>query len=259
MRRKRLYIIFGILMALTLIAFASSAIFSVKTVEGYCNIKLDDETLDRRVSDAASFVKGVSIFSVNESEIAQKVESEVPGIKVVNIERMFPNRISVNYVRLYEYFELYLDGKYYTMSIDGKVVNESDASGGQGKVIKLIFEPQVEPEIGAMIVPPQATAIIRTMERLDYKKTDAASIISHINFTYSKSYIYVKTVKGVTIRLKTNDNLEDLGEMLRLGLTTYVNGLSEEKRTKGMLIVTNKETIGYTANPEPKDAYDYKE
>lgn len=63
----------------------------------------------------------------------------------------------------------------------------------------------------------------------------------------------------MTIRLKTNDNLEDLGEMLRLGLTTYVNGLNEEKRTKGMLIVTNRETISYTANPEPKDAYDYKE
>ena len=258
MRRKRLYIIFGILMALTLIAFASSAIFSVKSVEGYCNIKLDDLSLNERVGQAASFVKGTSIFSVDEQEVIDEVESKVAGIKVINVERMFPNRISVNYVRLYEYFEVSYDGKFFAMSIDGKVVSVRDTSKG-AEVIKLIFEPQTEPKIGEIIVPKQATAIIRTMERLNYKDTDASSIIEHINFAYNKAYVYVKTRQGVTIRLYVNNNDDELGEMLRFGLTAYVNKLNDAQRANGMIIVTNKSTASYVAEPNESDDYRYKE
>lgn len=254
MRNKRLLIIFGILLSLTLLIAIGSAIFGIKTVNAHCyNVKVDDKLIAQVLEDTDK-IKGRSIFFLNEDELIDSIEKRVGGIKVVNIERLFPNRISINFVKLYEYFEVYYNGNYYISGIDGRVLNESAESAGEG-VIKILMNFDAAPVVGGTFQNAARFSALQDMidmlERLDYTEANASSIIKTIDFVYRDSAIYVTTREGVIFKLISNplsQSDEGIGQKLRYALSLYVN--KAEYRRGGMIIVVGAKEFTYTTTSD---------
>lgn len=247
MRNKRLLIIFGILLSLTLLIAVGSAIFSVKTVNAYC-YNADDQELVERVEELKDKLAGKSIFMLNEEEIIAQIEGEIGGIKVVNIERLFPNRVSINFVKLFDYFEVNYDGSYYVCGIDGKILRRQEQSGGNS-VIKIKLNLAQEPIVGGTFASAERFStlqdIITMLEQLNFRDTNAPALIASIDLAYSSSAIYVKTRAGVLIKLVHDDNA---GEKLRKALSLYT--AKPEYRTSGMIIAVNTDEVFYSPDSD---------
>ena len=251
MRNKRLLIIFCILLSLTLLIAVGSAIFSVKTVNAYC-YNADDEQLLERVEKSKDKLIGKSIFALDENDIIAQIEDEIGGIKVVNIERLFPNRVSINFVKLFDYFEVNYSGIYYVCGIDGKILRQQDQSGGDN-VIKIKLNLTQKPEVGETFATAERFSalqdIISMLEQLNFRDTNAPALIESIDLAYSNSAIYVKTRAGVLIKLIHDDNA---GEKLRKALSLYT--AKPEYRTSGMIIAVNTDEVFYS--PENDTIYE---
>lgn len=245
MRNKRLLIIFGILLSLTLLIAIGSAIFSIKTVDAYC-YNYDDETLIADVLKDKDKLMGKSVFALNEAQLIRDIENRVGGIKVVNIERLFPDRVSINFVKLYDYFEVYYGGNYYISGIDGKITDKLEQSRGDS-VIHIRLNLTEEPVVGGTFDSAKRFGalqdIINMLERLNFRDTNAPALIKTIDLSYSEAAIYVSTRAGVVIKIIHDDNA---GEKLRRALSLYT--AKPEYRTSGMIRVVNTDEITYSEN-----------
>lgn len=105
MRNKKLIVIFSVVVLLTVIIIVNSVVFSVQNVYAYC-YNTTDIVLETEVIDKANVKKGTSIFTLSESKIISNVENNVPDVKVINIERKFPNSVYVNYVKIEDYIKI---------------------------------------------------------------------------------------------------------------------------------------------------------
>ncbi|MBE5731044.1 MAG: FtsQ-type POTRA domain-containing protein [Clostridiales bacterium] len=243
MRNKRLLIIFGILLSLTLLIAIGSAVFSIKMLNAYC-YNSDDEVLMSKVQQFEKDLIGKSIFSLDEQALIEEVEKEIGGIKVVNIERLFPNRVSINYVKLYDYFEVCYDGNYYISGIDGRILKKQEQSR-DSEVIKIKLNLTEVPEVGGYFSSADRFEalqdMIQMLEKLNYRETNAPALIESIDLVSSESAIYVQTRSGVLIKILQDDNA---GEKLRKALSLYT--ARPEYRTSGMIIVVNSNEIFYS-------------
>lgn len=104
MKNKRIIIIFSIVLFLALIVALSSILFRIDDPEviyatdPVLNIDKDE------VKNSLNQYEGTSIFFLNEKKLAEKLEASVGNIKVVNIERKFPNKV---YITVRERIEVY--------------------------------------------------------------------------------------------------------------------------------------------------------
>ncbi len=253
MRNKKLIIIFSVLCALAVLIVLSSVLFSVQHVSAYC-YNADDAELERQVLENNGIKRGKSIFSLNKEKVVKQVESAVANIKVVNVEKKFPNRVFINYVKLFEYFEFTQDDENYYISNAGDIVRV----GGENndKYIRLYTK-------GKSVSPSQGTAfktdsdfdnavfpiIVSAVEQIGTRGV-VVELFEYIDFR--KNFIYLKTRTGVMFELQSADNAT---EKLRLAVSVYA-GFTEtaNERTKsGTLILTGDKTA--RADYTPDDRY----
>ncbi len=239
-------IIFSIFLSLTLIVAIGSAVFSIRRVDAYCYNVDDPEQLDRIVNgkyDGKKSVKdllvGKSIFALDESELISEVEAREAGIKVINIERLFPSRVSINYIKLHEYFELEQGGKYYIFGKDGKITDTLfEYDPGYIRIIMEISEPEdgINSERLSYLVE-----IIDIIERMGYEGSKASGIIEFIDFDIKPDYIYIKMRSGVFIEVHGYNELE---EKVHSAFSIYDSDAS--LRLKGTIIVGDGESDTYS-------------
>lgn len=238
MRNKKLIIIFSILLALTLIILLCSMLFSIKTIGAYC-YNANDEELNKRIVAEADSLNGRSIFVIDEDSVKESIEEKLPELLVVNIERKFPNRVTINYVKLYIYYEVQCGGKYYSCRGDGRIISISDESaagekieiknrivGGDYKVGDKLFKNE-----DAEIIDEIAIA----MERMDLGEESATALIEFIDLDKRDDTIYIKTRTGVYIKIIGKNNITD---KLRRGLSVYIADDFDKENGK-MITVTN--------------------
>ena len=128
MKSKKTLVLFLILCFLTILIVVGSVLFSVKTVVGYC-YNADDSALNVQVVDSAQtkLKKGTNIFLVREKDMIEEVESQIPNIKVINVERRFPSDVYINYIKIYEYFVVKSGSDYLYVSNESKIRRKTSA------------------------------------------------------------------------------------------------------------------------------------
>lgn len=232
---------------MTLIVAIGSAIFSIRRVDAYC-FNADDTELNEAIVADKDKLMGKSIFTLDESKLIAEIEERVGGIKIVNVERLFPNRVSINYVKLYDYFEVLYDGKYYISAIDGKFNRVQDFSQGD-KIIEIRINLTEPPALGSELTSAEhydaLSSMINMLERLNFRDSDASSIIEFIDLKVSDSNIYVMTRGGTLLKLMKFDSA---GSKLRKALSLYAS--DEKYRHGGMITVTNSDVFTFTENAD---------
>ncbi len=259
MRNRKLIIMFSVLAALVLLVVVTGAVFSVQHIDTYC-YNADDTALEAQVRDSTGLKKGRSIFVIDEDEVARRVEESTGyRVKVINIERKFPNRVSVNYVKIMPYAYVTDGTEYYEFGNNLLVtgVSETEPAGR----IRVLHAGEGGFAQGEAALTGEAadtlTTILDGFVRLGYSGTvetegggqaaEMCDMVDTIDLRFASS-VYIKMRAGVTLELVGRT---DLFDKLRLALTAYVS--KDEWKTSGTIIVSGG-TSAYTAEDRYGDA-----
>lgn len=136
MRNKRLIILLSVVAALVLLIVVCGATFLVRDVESYSYYQNSPVEYDKMVVDAAGIKHNSSMFFVDEEGIKNKVESAYLNVGVINVERKFPSRVSINYVVYGGSFQYLCGDKYYQCYSSCRIGGSSPAPIGGYFLVK---------------------------------------------------------------------------------------------------------------------------
>lgn len=239
MRKKKLIIIFSVICVLTLLIVLNSAVFSVQHIDAYC-YNVDDIGLEQQVVANTGLKKGRSIFTVKEDKVISSVEAAVGNVRVVNIERKFPNRVCVNYVKIIPYFEFYSGGKYYLCSNDARILEINDVACDPSKAVTLRADATVtgtQNNATLFAESSRETAVVSeiflSLSRLGYYDA-TVELIDWIDIR-ALDTVYMRMSSGVGVKIV---GVDGMFEKLRYAMS-YYNEADDLHRNAGTIIVTS--------------------
>lgn len=232
MRNKRLIILFCILFAVTTLIVLSSAVFSVRFVYGYCYNADDQQLCDEVASlDVNEIKTGKSIFLLSEKKITEIIESKLPQVEVINVERKFPDRVYINFRKLFPYYAITAGEQTLLAGYDGKILSVTDNPDSYVKFTSL-SSPE-ETSVGKKAYEADSTEgkfisrFSSTIDRLDILSN--TSLQKKMELFESIDISRLTTSSEFTIKMRTGTEmvfwgtLDDLTAEVRLALSTYVH------------------------------------
>ncbi|MDE6361871.1 MAG: FtsQ-type POTRA domain-containing protein, partial [Clostridia bacterium] len=128
--RKRLWIILGIIVGIAVIAVMAYCVFSIGKVD--VNSTVDIAVLSQEEKDEiialSGIQKGKNIFAIDEDIAIKNIELSIPTLKVISIERTFPNGVFIYVTRRTPVFYLALSGgQYAILDRELKVISIQDS------------------------------------------------------------------------------------------------------------------------------------
>ncbi len=222
MRNKKLIILISVISAIVLVIIVCGATFLVRDVEAYSYYVTSPPEYDQKVIDAANIKKNSSMFFVDEQGIKERVESTYPDVGVINVERKFPDRVSINYVVYNPSFQYRNGDKIYQCYSSGRIggstavpQNGGDLPGGY-----FLVKPRdaVSDKVGALFQSSNGydfriiSAFISYMKSItpDGNDRQIPLLINFVDLTRD-GYFYIRTRSGCSIEIHgTGDGFNDL-------------------------------------------------
>jgi len=246
MRNKKLIILFSILAFVTLLVVLSSVIFSVQNVYASC-YNDDNEQLDGIIAskEVNGISRGKSMFMLSEKKVIAEIEKNRSDVRVVNIERKFPNQVYINYVRIFEYLAFETDSSVLYASNECKILSVGEKLDSYPDHIKLIAAGSYNAyETGSPLFPESSdefalvNGIMDTVERMDLHSVvvDMFEFID-VSFAVGESVpcAFIKTRTGTYFELQ--GGAEHIAEKIRLAVSVYLS--NETKYMNGGTIIVN--------------------
>lgn len=258
MKSKKTLVLFLILCFLTILIVVGSVLFSVKTVVGYC-YNADDSALNVQVVDSAQtkLKKGTNIFLVREKDIIEEVESQIPNIKVINVERRFPSDVYINYIKIYEYFVVKSGPDYLYVSNESKILRKTSSQDKDAR-IKLLFAGKPDSTTEGHYLFNESSpyyaisnSLMASLSRVE-KYDNLIEMFDFIDISYvDKNELFIKTKTGAYIEIQ-HPETNILGKV-QLAMS-ILNKKDFDYKSKGTITVydSNKKIAGVWAD---KDKY----
>lgn len=242
MRNKKLIILFSVLLGITLLAVFNSVLFSVQHVNAYCANRAES-AYKEEVLAAHKIKRRSSIFLVNKEKVTKNVQTQVPHVRVLNIEKKFPNRIWINYIEETEYLKITQGNKTLYLSRELRVMSVVDGLW-EGDAVRLLYNGETPAlSVGDTLLfdgSQTVEAIFAGFADLGYDDT-TVDLLYEIDLRGEELLLTVayKSATGKTPgmqwRILTTDNLS---EKIRLALSVYNSDkLTDEQKKRGTLIV----------------------
>ncbi|MBD5132131.1 MAG: FtsQ-type POTRA domain-containing protein [Clostridiales bacterium] len=240
MRNKRLIVLLSVVLALIVIIVATGATFLVRNVEAYNYYGYTDGGLDydSYVIEAADIKRNSSIFFVDEEEVKNKVERAFPNVGVINVERKFPDRVSVNYVVYERMFQYENDGRYYRCYSSCRI-GESSAEAA-GDVFNVKTNNPTATAVGAYFQSAGSydRKIIETyISVMRNKGLIDRQISSHVRFIdlTREGYVYIRMSSGCSIEI--HGSVDDFAKFLERGFDIFADTKAEINKISGLIRV----------------------
>ncbi len=243
MRNKGLIVLLSVVAALVIIVVASGATFLVRHVEAYNyygnnTLEGEDINYDDLVIGASGIKKNSSMFFLDEANIKSNVENAYSNVEVINVERKFPDRVSVNYVvheRMYQYSN---NGMYYYCYASGRIGGASQSPFGD--VFTLKTKDFTSESVGAYFQSAGGydrkivDAYIAFMRSKGVMDRQICSSVKFIDLTRD-GYIYLRMQSGCSIEI--NGSADDFTAMLERGWNIFVDTKIELNKVAGLIRV----------------------
>jgi len=236
---------FGFLAFVSVLVIGSSAAFGVQHIYAQ-GLNDDCPALSELVADSVPFSglrHGQSIFGIRDGRVMSELEANIPHIRVVSIERHFPNRVTINFVRRYERIGVAHGGRYYSVCSGLRVIGVSDITPN---LIMVRSKHISAPILGEqLIMLPHHRRVLQefvlAIQSFGYDQY-GPNLIGYICLdTVGETWLQTHT--GVRIRLIGYDDITD---KLRLGLSILINTVSPIDRTSGVIIINSASLGGWT-------------
>lgn len=241
MRSKKFVIIYAVVIFLIVFLITFNSVCSISQFEirfeaGSAEMQTSAENIHARLDD--EYLKKNFLF-FKESTITSVVAEESGGyLEVTEIEKHFPNRITVRIREKYECYAFVKDGKYYVIGDDGTVLaikdqNVNNIAGRNVEIAGFQFE---EPALGevfsvsarqsqaydallALFEQIEAAQMRGNISKIEYYDMGVSDLQK--NFTY----FYIDCIEGLRIRIvKPEQNAE---AKAKLTVSSYLSGDAE--------------------------------
>ena len=207
MKKRRMIILFSILAFIMVLVLLNSVVFSIREVRAACFNSNDQKLMDRVVS-ASGIEPYKNIIILNEKKAIDNINGEMGDeVKVVNIERKFPDKVWIHFVKLVPVLAIEKSDGYYVTCDNNLDLIETDApassflfdasvkevdentDGGKRPIVRaLIKGGVVNPEAKSALTLSDANAllglrtVVDTINRLDYAEYDFVRLLKEIDF-----------------------------------------------------------------------------
>lgn len=258
MRNKKLAVLFAVLAVVTTLVVLSSVVFSVQSVYAHC-YNADDELLDDSVAskEVNEIRRGSSMFMLDEDKVIRHVEDRCSNVMVVNVERKFPNRVYINYVKVFPTLVLETEDRALKMSATCKILDVSEKSDKYEALTKVLINGEAaSTTVGEKALSPGSVeydvsyGISDIMIKMDlYNETVQMLELIDVTKTASTGVTFVKTRTGVFFELQ--GGADKIAEKMRLAVSVYLSDETTYMRS-GTIIVN---ASGSSAAYSPYDRY----
>ena len=227
MRNKKLIVLLTVVTVLIVVVVTCGAAFLVRNVYAYSyygNAEGGAVNYDTRIIEASGIQKNSSMFFLDEKAIAERIENTFPNVRVVNIERRFPDSVSINYVVYENSFQYENGGSYYQCYASGRIGGTSTAKmngyftvkphGRTNTVVGEYFQAQDGYDRKIL------DAFIAFMYNKGLNDSQINERIDFIDLTRD-GYIYIRTKAGCSIELKCG--VDDFAKLMDRGWSLFAD------------------------------------
>lgn len=188
----------------------NSAVFSVRYVSA--SIKNSDDAVLRQKIKESINLDSQSIFFLNESKIIQTISQAVPEVKVLKLERKFPDKLIIHAVKRARVCYIKFDNFFYIISEDLTVIDIVNYR--PQNLSELIIQDELDMDAakkGFELKTRESTKkdIINLFDCIKNIGEEYFGLIQKIGFNRKTSDIYLKTLSGVTIHISYIDRLQE--------------------------------------------------
>jgi hypothetical protein len=208
--RKKLIILFCILSFLALMITLNSAVFSVRFV-GASIKNADDAVLRQKIKDSVD-LDSQSIFFLNEAKIIQAISQAVPEVKILKIERKFPDKLIIHAVKRARICYIKYQSVFYVISDELTVIDIVNYR--PQNLSELIIQDELDMDDvkkGFEIKTRESAKndIINLFDCIKNIGEEYFELIQKIGYIRKTGDIYLKTASGVTIHISFFDRLQE--------------------------------------------------
>lgn len=218
----------SVVTALVIGIIACCATFIVRDVDAYNYYSISQDR-DAEVIAASGIKHNTSMFLLDDISIKKRVEGKYFDIEVKNVERHFPDRVTVNYVVYESLFQYRVGGNYYKCYASGRIGEIGDSALGSYFTVKP--KSAVSTTAGAYFQNTDGydfkavRIFINTMHAMGLNDSMMTGYIDFVDLTRD-GYIYIRTTYGSSIEI--GGGLNDFARLLENGWNVFA-GLDELK------------------------------
>ena len=140
MRNKKLIALLSVVGAIVVLIIVSCAVFLVRDIDAYTYYIMSEE-LEAQYKNKVIAASGINyldhMFFIDEVGVKQNIESAYYDVEVINIERKFPDSVSINFVIHDNLFQIEKDNSFYQCYSSGRIGSVSTAPLGGYFTVKL--------------------------------------------------------------------------------------------------------------------------
>lgn len=240
---KRLLGIFIAVAVAVVVIVVCCVMFLIGSVEVRTtdNLTLDDETVNAIISQSG-IEKGESVFAIDENASVSAVEKANPYLKVVDIERKFPNKVVIYIAQRTPLMAIALEDKengelYAVVDSELKILAVVQKDGIAGLTYVNNFTVAGGEEIAGSFVGDMSDwlkGIVEGAQSVSFVAGRFTDFVERIDF--GQINVSVKTNTGVSFVLK---NVADIDDMFVGAYRFYSTLATEEQRRSGFISLTD--------------------
>ncbi len=208
-------VLISVAAALIVMIIACGATFLVRHVETYSYYVDSPEEYDQKVIDASGIKLNSSMFFIDEQGVKQSIESKFYNIEVINIERKFPDRVSINYVVHEEVYKVLYGTTYYHCYSSGRIGGTTQVTEPSDACFTVKPKTPIDTTVGGYFQNPDGhdrklvDKFIGFLRRKGLSDKQIYERIEFIDLTRESggyTYFYIRTREGCAIELYCESN-----------------------------------------------------
>ncbi len=230
-RKRRLiasFIFFLVLMLVVGVVLSLTVLFPINVLD-FSGSKIYTA---KQISDASGIDIGDNLFTVSKKDTLNKLKEKLPFIETVEFERTLPDTLNVKVTDAKKYACYEIDGKFYTVSKSGWVLEESEE---KAENVFLVTANGVKCSVGqALQFESEETKqkIERLIEYLNQEKVN----VDYINVTDN-----VNLIAGVETRFEVEFGTENSLDSKVKHLKSMIDNIEETKSGRINLSMWNSQ------------------
>lgn len=232
---KRLLIIFGIIASVVLLAVLLYIVFAVGSVSVNTtnNISLTPQQ-ESDIIELSGIKGGNNIFAIDEDIAIQNIEISYPKLKVLSIERKFPNNVYIYVTDRTGVFSLKLaDGRFAVLDREFKVIDilfENDET-------LCVLDGVATDNVRTGYVLDNSSVLLTMMKGAEKCSFINARYYSFIRKTQVfENEIWLTTNTGVILCLPVSSNID---QSMINAYGYYIKYTSESGKSQGKIVFTD--------------------
>ncbi len=261
MKGKKIFIIGLVAIFIAVFVLTVSAVTRINDIEVnylYSSSMLDRDSVTQSLLEASGIKKGGSILKSSKDEAIRNIESSIPYIKVVNIEKKFPGKIIISVSERIKLLAFKIQGTQNYAIIDNEgVVLEISSSFDNYILAKDVEVAKPENDNGQALIGKtieksnKIDIILKIFENLRrisfsgetrYDSEICVGFFKTIEFMENSNNILIKTNAGVVWQIY--DVESELLTKLQKAVSVF-DGLSDAEKREGTILINADNSASY--------------